>query len=345
VKSASLPSIAVIVPNRNDSRYLPVCLRSVLHQEVKPDELIVVDDQSTDDSVQVIRSLIQDVPFARVVENRTNLGTYGAIDEGLKRSESEYALFLSSNDFVLPGIFKRAKSCLAQAPGVGLWSAMAWLVDDQDRLLRLHPSPVVALRDAQLSPRRCIELAHVLGNWFTGTSLIYRRGTLDEAGRFNKVYMGLSDLFTALIVAGRHGAVYSPEPFCAIRRHADSYLARTLAEPERLDDILARLSEFGGRTAPALFTPLFVDRTVARFRFASVRSSDGATLAAIAGRSRGWVRGALDLADRLLPRAWRRARVTVAFLVLRPFDIVPTIWYRLLGWAWVRLRSRRPARP
>ena len=66
--NAAAPSLAVVVPNRNDSRYLRTCLRSVLDQAVPPDELIVVDDQSTDDSVPLIRSLIDGVPYAQLVE-------------------------------------------------------------------------------------------------------------------------------------------------------------------------------------------------------------------------------------------------------------------------------------
>src|SRR5207244_340055 len=120
---------------RNDARYLARCLRSVLEQPVPPDELIVVDDQSTDDSVQRIRALIDGCSYARLIENPRNLGAYGATEAGLKHSGSEYALFLSSNDFVLPGIFARAKRGLAGRPGIGLWSAMAWLVDDADALL------------------------------------------------------------------------------------------------------------------------------------------------------------------------------------------------------------------
>jgi glycosyltransferase involved in cell wall biosynthesis len=334
------PSIAVIVPNRNDSRYLTRCLRSVFDQPVAPDELIVVDDQSTDDSVAVIRGLTEGRAGVRFIQNPVNLGVYGATHEGLRHSRSEYALFLASNDFVLPGIFERAKRCIAQTPGVGLWSAMAWHVDEMDRPLRLHPSPVVALRDAHLPPHRCIELALLLGNWFTGTSLIYRRAALDEAGKFDALYMGLSDLFTALIVASRYGAAYSPEPFCAIRKHADSYLERTLNAPERLEYILSRLAEFGVRTAPGLFSPKFVDRTIRRFRFASVRSSEARTMQEGASHSPGWAGPALRFVDRTLPRAWRLPRIVFAFVVLRPFDLVPTLWYRFLGWVLVRARSR-----
>src|SRR2546427_6846311 len=89
---SALPKIAVIVPNLNDSRYLPRCIRSILEQKDPPDELIVVDDQSTDDSVAVIRSLIAGQQRARLIQNPVNLGTLGAMEEGLKISRSEYVL-------------------------------------------------------------------------------------------------------------------------------------------------------------------------------------------------------------------------------------------------------------
>lgn len=342
IGSPSAPTIAVILPNRNDARYLTRCLRSVLEQDEGPDELIVIDDKSTDDSVALIRSLISGHAHAQLIENPVNLGVYGAVSEGLKRSRSAYALFLAANDFVLPGIFAHARRCIARSPGIGLWSALAWIVDEQDRPLRLHPSPVVALRDAQFSPQQCIELALLLGNWFTGTSLIYRRTALEEAGQFDALYMGLSDLFTALIVASRHGVAYSPVPLCAIRKHAGSYLDRTLGEPERLEYILSRLAEFGARAAPELFSPQFVQRTVQRFRFASVRSSGGRTMGTVGAHAGGRAGAALRLFDRLVPQQWRLARAALAFVLLRPFDLLPTLRYRVLGWLIVRLRSRWP---
>jgi len=336
------PSIAVIVPNWNDSRYLTRCLASLLDQEVGPDEVIVVDDKSTDGSVALIRSLIAGHSNARLIENPVNLGVNGAINEGFRHSSSEYVVFVASNDFVLPGMFARAKACLARAPGVGLWSALAWIVDVEDRPLRLHPSPVVALQDTHIPAQRCIELAHRFGNWFTGTTLIYHREALRQAGLFDPVYMGMADLFTALIVASRHGVAYTPAPYAAIRKHPDSYLTRTLSDPAVLQDILTRIAAHGQRTAPELFTPTFVERTIRRFYSASVRTTGGATMGAIAERSRGWTARALRAADRLLPAGWRLARVVLAFLVLRPFDVASTVWNRGLGWSYIRLRTRWP---
>jgi glycosyltransferase involved in cell wall biosynthesis len=308
------PSIAVIIPNRNDARYLPRCLRSVLGQQVPPDELIVIDDQSTDDSVSVIRSLIDGHAMARLIENPNNLGVYGAVDRGLEQSGSDYALFLSANDFLLPGLIARAKSCLARAPGAGLWSAMAWLVDQDDRLLRMQSTAVPALEDAFFTPEDCRRLAWRFGNWFTGTSLVYHRKTLDAAGRFDPAYKGLADLITALTVASRRGAAYSPEPLAVIRAHA-GILSATLRDPAELEAMLERLAVRGPALSPELFTREFLARTGQRFRFAAIRAAAGG-------------------------RVLRLPRVALAFLALRPYDVIPAIWNRMLGSLWIRLRSR-----
>ncbi len=334
------PGIAVIVPNRNDSRYLPRCIRSILEQKDPPDELIVVDDQSTDNSVAVIRSLIAGQQRARLIQNPVNLGTHGAMDEGMKISRSEYVLFLSANDFLLPGIFARARSCLARHPGVGLWSAMGWLVDEEDRLIRLHVSPVVSLRDAYIPPEQCARLAYRLGNWFVGATLVYRRDAVEAAGKFDPAYMGLCDLVTTLIVASRRGAVYSPVPFGASRIHSGSYLSRTLTDNANLEAILDRLRERGPPLAPGLFTKAFLERTAHRFRFASVRASKGGNISHIATKYSGLRRFAFNGFERMLPPGFHRARVALTFIVLCPFDVLPALWNRLLGSAVVLLLLR-----
>lgn len=342
------PKIAVIVPNRNDSRHIAPCIRSILEREDPPDELIVVDDQSTDNSVALIRSLIAGQSRARLIENPVNLGTYGALDEGLKIARSEYVLFLSANDLVLPGIFARARSCLARHPGAGLWSGMGWLVDEEDRLIRLQLSPVIALRDAYFSPEQCVRLAYRFGNWFVGPTIIYHRDTLEAAGRFDPAYMGWSDLLTALIVASRRGAVYSPAPLGTFRIHPSIHsggnLSRTLADSANNEAILDRLHVRGPALAPGLFTRDFLERTALRFRFALVRATKGGNIPNIATKYSGVRRFALNRIERMLPPTFHRARVALTFFVLRPFDMLPTLWNRLLGAAVILLRLRLQGR-
>ena len=335
---ARVPSICVIVPNYNDARFISRCLRSVLDQDVGPDELVVVDDHSSDDSVAIIRALIGAHPGAVIVENPANLGTYGAVDAGLARSQSDYVLFLSANDFVLPGIFARAKACLARFPGTGLWSAMGWIVDESDCPLRLQSLAVVSLADRHFGPQECRQMAWRLGSWFTGTTAIYRRATLEAAGRFDPAYGGLSDLISALIVTGKEGAVFSPEPYAVIRQHSGSYLSKTLGDARVLGPLLDRLRERGAAIAPELFTARFFERSAQRFVFAAIRATGGERIAEYLALCGGMQRRLLTLLDTLVPRSFGLLRIAGAFLVLRPFDIAPSVWNRYLG-TW--LVSRR----
>ena len=338
------PTIAVVVPNWNDARYLPRSLGSLLAQEVRPDEVIIVDDQSTDDSVQVASSYMAGQAGWRLVRNTVNQGVSRTLAEGLRVATSEYVLFLASNDFVLPGIFARAKHCLGRQPA-GLWSAMAWMVDEEDRLIRLHASPVISLRDASLSPEECRRLAYRHGNWFTGITLIFRRDALNAAGGFDPEFGGLTDLLSALVVASIYGASYSPVPFAAIRIHKGSHLADTLRDEAVTESILARLRVRGPMLAPNLFSPTFLERTTRRFIFASVRARGGDNLATVPGLPSGSSRNLLRIVDQLLPRSWHLGRVAAAFLVLRPFDVLPSLWNRAFGWLFVRTRHRWPGPP
>lgn len=339
------PSIAVVVPNRNDARYIPRCLHSVFDQQVPADELIVVDDQSTDDSVAVIRGLIAGQPAARLVECSVNLGTMNALNEGLQRTRSDYVVFLASNDYAVPGLFARAKSCLSGPTPPGLWSAMVWTVDEHDRLLRLHPSAVVALRDTVLAPERCVRLAHRLGNWFTGTTVVYRCDALQAIGGFDLAYKGLSDLIAALTVASIHGAAFSPEPLGVMREHNGGYLAGTLADLPELEAMFTRLRERGPVLSARLFSAPFLARLEHRFRFAALRASRATRIGEIAARSLDWRGSTLRLVDRWVPSSLHRARSALAYAVLRPYDVLPALWYRFAKVLLIRLRLRFRRRP
>jgi glycosyltransferase involved in cell wall biosynthesis len=333
-----LPTMGVVIPNRNDSAYLATCLNSVLQQSVRPDEIIFVDDQSSDNSLDMARDILNGIPGSQVIANPTCLGTMGALNEGLKCISSDYVLFLASNDYLINGIFARAKSSIAASTDIpGVWSAMVWAADESGRRMYLYPSPVVALKDTFFSQDECIRLAMMFGNWFTGTTLIFHRETLWKIGGFDTEYQGLADLLAALTVASIKGAFFSPEPFGVIRLHSGGYLWRTLIDLDGLEVILAKIEARAPKLSPILFSPKFCGRIKHRFRFAAIRSfQDNQRII----RHSNWL-GAkykvLLIASRLLGNN-KTLRTMLAFVILRPFDVLAMIWYRLMGMLWLMAR-------
>jgi glycosyltransferase involved in cell wall biosynthesis len=324
-------SLAVIVPNRNDAKYLSRCIESVITQAVHPDEFIIIDDESTDNSVEVIESAIKGCSFARLHKNAKNMGGVQTANAGLRMARSKFVFFLGANDFVMPDLFARAKECLRRHPQTGVWSAMVWLVDEQDRLIRMHPSAVISLRDSYFPPEKCRILMCRLGNWLTGQTTIYRREALLEVGGFDPSLKALCDLLAAHVVVSRHGAAYSPAPLGVMRVHEGAFLPATLSDSKVLDSILDDIRARGPKLEPGLFTPAMLIRTELRFYFASLRLSEGATIAHIMNRSRAMRRVALAGVRRFIPASFKRLRVAAFFAIMRPFDILPTIWYRIFG--------------
>jgi hypothetical protein len=194
----------------------------------------------------------------------------------------------------------------------------------------MHPSPVVALRDAYFEPETCRRMMCGLGNWLTGQTTVYRREALLEVGGFDPSLKALNDLLTAHVVASRYGAAFSPIPAGVMRIHEGAFLTETLRNPCVLDQILSNIRARGPIIEPKLFTVKMLDRTVSRFYFASLRLSSGETLGYVKNKTDWPRRFALGLAE-MVPHTLRGLRTTLFFIIMRPFDVAPAILYRILG--------------
>ena len=90
--------ISLIIPVYNTSKYLKVCIESLLNQTFKDFEMILVDDGSTDNSVEIIKEYQkQDSRIRLIKENHNGVGN--ARNVGLVHAQGKYVQFLDSDDF------------------------------------------------------------------------------------------------------------------------------------------------------------------------------------------------------------------------------------------------------
>lgn len=92
-------SLAVVIPNFNKEKYLEACLDSVLRQSLLPDEIIVVDDVSSDNSREIIQRYANLYSFVKPVFLSENGGASKARNAGIEAASSEYVTFLDSDDY------------------------------------------------------------------------------------------------------------------------------------------------------------------------------------------------------------------------------------------------------
>jgi GT2 family glycosyltransferase len=92
--------ISIIIVSYNVSRLLQDCLRSIQAQNFPGTEIIVIDNQSTDDSVPMIRALF---PGITLVENKYNAGFSSANNQGMALATGRYLLLLNPDTILHPG--------------------------------------------------------------------------------------------------------------------------------------------------------------------------------------------------------------------------------------------------
>ena len=98
------PKISIVIPHYNNYSIIEACLKSIISINYSNLEIIVVDNQSYDNSVDSIR---KDFPFVDVIVASKNLGFAGGCNLGAKRSTGKYILFLNNDtemekDFLEP---------------------------------------------------------------------------------------------------------------------------------------------------------------------------------------------------------------------------------------------------
>ncbi|MGL4973269.1 MAG: glycosyltransferase family 2 protein, partial [Culicoidibacterales bacterium] len=93
------PLVSVIVPVYNVAQYLPKCLDSIVNQTYKNLEIILVNDGSTDDSLEIIYDYAKKDPRIIVIDQE-NQGQSVARNKALVKAKGRYTIFLDSDDYI-----------------------------------------------------------------------------------------------------------------------------------------------------------------------------------------------------------------------------------------------------
>lgn len=94
-----MSSISIVVPVYNTEKYLDKCISSILNQTFTDFELILVNDGSTDNSIDILKKY-KNIDSRVVIIDKKNEGSIKARKEGIKKSQSEYITFVDSDDWL-----------------------------------------------------------------------------------------------------------------------------------------------------------------------------------------------------------------------------------------------------
>jgi glycosyltransferase involved in cell wall biosynthesis len=205
-------SISVVIPAYNASRYLRETLDSVLQQTLPADEILVIDDGSTDDTAAIAESY---APQVRVIR-RPNARQAATRNFGVQEATGEWIAFVDADDIWECDKLRRQMDELAQHPEADLcYTARVELIQEGDtaRIGRILTVP----------PPARIREALYRNTTFLPSAVVIRRSTFLAAGGFDTHYKYVEDwdLWLRLLRAGMEFA-YCPEPLVRYRLHPQS---------------------------------------------------------------------------------------------------------------------------
>ena len=111
------PTVSIIVPVYNTKKeYLDKCIESLVNQTLKDIELIFVDDGSTDDTLEYLRTKEKLYPQMRVIAQGENRRQGGARNTGVRAARGEYIAFCDSDDFVDKTMYEKLYNKIISRP-------------------------------------------------------------------------------------------------------------------------------------------------------------------------------------------------------------------------------------
>lgn len=158
------PLVSVLVPAYNSQAWLPTAIDSLLQQTWKNIEIVIVDDQSTDNTFEVAKKFAAKHPRVKVLQNAVNAGPYVARNLALSNSSGVFVTVHDADDWSHPRKIERQVSALLNRPDVLANTSQTVRVNPTNLQILTSAGKAMRLNYSSLMFRRA-EVASSLGFW------------------------------------------------------------------------------------------------------------------------------------------------------------------------------------
>ncbi|CAD5937901.1 glycosyltransferase [Planktothrix agardhii] len=233
--------ISVIIPVFNGEKTIQDTIKSVLSQTVTDFELIVINDGSTDGTLEII----QKITDARLkVFSYPNANQATSRNRGLEKATSEYIAFLDADDLWTPDKLESQMDALERYPNAALAYSWTNCIDESDQFLHSGTRANFSGNVYQT-----LLLADFISN---GSNALVRKQALDEVGNFNVLLPPAEDWDLWLRLACRYPFVVVPKPQVLYRQSRQSSSSNLVKQ----EAAMLKVIEKAFNEAPDAFKPL-----------------------------------------------------------------------------------------
>ncbi len=202
--------VSVCIPTYNGETYLAEAIRSVLSQSYDNFELLIVDDQSTDETLQIARSFAD--PRITIHQNDTQLGIPGNWNRCLALAQGEYICVFHQDDVMLPFNLERKVALLEQDPAITLVHSAIELLLEESAPGSITSWVEDAVDDCIVDGMSYFRKLFLKGNLLCAPSVIVRRQQILDLGGFTTElkYTPDYEMWLRLCVEGKVAFIAQP---------------------------------------------------------------------------------------------------------------------------------------
>lgn len=224
------PRVSICIPAYQAGRHLAATLASALTQDCDDFEVVVIDNNSTDDTAQILDGVSD--PRIRVLRNDVTVPMMDNFNIAVQESRGRYVKVVCADDIVEPSCLRLQASVLETMPSVALVSARTDFVDDCGAMMRpARGLPgIVGLQPADRVVRRIVRSGtNPIG---PPVAAMFRRDDFDRCGGFRHVTSFLSELDLWVRLLDRGDFFGIPSTLAAFRIASGSTTAMTSARSQ-----------------------------------------------------------------------------------------------------------------
>jgi len=218
-----MDKFSVIIPNYNHAKYLPECLDSILSQSCQPDEILIIDDGSTDRSVEVIQEYQKRAPQIVLVKNEKNSGVHYTFNKALQLVKNTLIAPFAADDFILPGFFEKAMAMFSKNKDLAIVFADNVNFYDKKPYQFISNKVHVATEPKIFQPGEFIEVLRKTNFYIASCACFYNKDIVLKYGGYDPKLLSLTDYYLNAQISFRHPIGYIPEPMAAYRLVSTSY--------------------------------------------------------------------------------------------------------------------------
>jgi glycosyltransferase involved in cell wall biosynthesis len=317
-----MTTVGAVVPNYNHAALIPEAIAALQAQTRPFDEIVVVDDGSTDDSLAVIARLAEADPRIRLIRHAQNRGAVAAINTGLGGATADVIHFAAADDRFAPTLVADLLVLLEAHPAAAFACAEVTLTDRATgRALGLRPPVRPAHHARFFAPHDSARLLARMDNFVVTPAALFRRAPITAMGGFDARLGPFADGHLVRRLALHHGFCFTPRVLAEWRVDDRGYSRVVARDPERAMALFRRaLDAFAEDPAFPPWYPALFER---RYRFGVARLAlqaepvDFATLTRMLEPGGAW----LGLLRRLPAPLLRPALLAALTLRFRPTSL------------------------